>query len=111
MGRRPGVGQQALELDVGLCQYGKPGASNKCQEPATHAAVWHQAAYVCGEGSGCPHDQRGMPRREEPERSGRLECCRDHVDYFASSWERDIALYPHSCRSRATSVWIEVLAR
>lgn len=53
-------------LDEGLCQYGTPppGETNRpCNRPATHGARWRQG-----------------------ERTGGVDCCRDHADYYASAW-------------------------
>lgn len=82
-------------LATGLCNYGlpKPGEVRPCSEPVTHAAVWEiPPTYLDGE----PNPRAG---------TGRIECCRQHADYYATSWAASGILYPYSC-DRA---WIDVL--
>lgn len=64
-----------------LCEYGA-GTKDEgllCDRPRTHAAVWQQDA-----------------------KTGRVECCLDHANYYATAW------CPHYPGER-TTVWMERL--
>ena len=91
-----------------LCDYGTPalGEQRPCNRPATHAAVCHQRAYRCAPDT-CGHSG---PAMERDEHVARIECCRDHANYYASAWAAGgITYYPQACRSMAESTWIETL--
>lgn len=90
------IEQLALDVEVGLCDYGTPklGEIRPCSKPATHAACWHQAA-----GKAYYGEILG-------ELEGRIECCRNHADYYASSWAWPIGAYPSL---HPMTVWIEIL--
>lgn len=81
--------QLTLDLPREGCQYGipQPGEVPRCTAPATHAAVSvHARAKV----------------------TARVECCRDHANYYATAWAAPHVLYyPVGMTGDAT--WIEVL--